>query len=159
MFEIEKIGNPVLREPSKEVSLEDVSLKQFVEEMKETLHIVKGLGLASNQVGILKRVFIYDVGDGPEVMINPEVVWESDEKVEDIEGCLSVPGIEVTIERAEKIRVEGFTLKGKKKTIEAEGLLARVMQHEIDHLNGTLIIDRATDEQRREAMKKMLEGE
>jgi len=92
-------------------------------------------------------------------MINPEVVWESDEKVEDIEGCLSVPGIEVTIERAEKIRVEGFTLNGKKKTIEAEGLLARIMQHEIDHLNGTLIIDRTTDEQRREAMKKMLEGE
>lgn len=157
MYEIEKIGNPVLREKAKYVSPSDSSLKQIISEMKETMKDVKGLGLASNQVGILKRVFTYDIGEGSEVMINPRIVWESEEKNEDIEGCLSVPGVEVTVRRPSKIKVEGLGTDGKKKTIEAEGLLARVMQHEIDHLNGMLIIDRTTDEQRREAMKKMLE--
>ncbi len=159
MYEIEKIGNPVLREKAKDVSREDASLEQIIREMKETMKDVKGLGLASNQVGILKRVFTYDIGEGPEVMINPRIVWESEEKEEDIEGCLSVPGVEVTVQRPAKIRVEGLDPDGKKKTVEAEGLLARVLQHEIDHLNGTLILDRTTDEQRREAMKKMLEKE
>lgn len=155
MLEIKRIGNPVLREKAKDVDVSDAQLTQLIDEMKETLHEVHGLGLASNQVGILKRVFVYDLGEGADVIVNPQIVWRSDETTTDTEGCLSIPGVEVHVERAEKVTVEGYDLKGDKKSFEAEGLLARLFQHEIDHLDGTMIIDRANDEERREALRKL----
>lgn len=155
-MDIQRIGNPVLREKARLVEADDPALPGVIQVMEQTLKDVNGLGLASNQVGVLKRVFVYDIGEGLQVMVNPEIVWASDEKVTDMEGCLSIPGTEFTITRAERIRLEGYDLAGDKKTVEAEGLLARIFQHEIDHLNGTMIIDRASEEEKREAMKKII---
>ncbi len=155
MLEIKKIGHPVLREQAREVDIEDMSLPGMFHDMVETLQEANGIGLASNQVGMLKKVFVYIIDEEPKILINPKIVWESEKRIEETEGCLSVPGIEVTISRAEKIKIEGHDLDGKKKTIESEGLLARVFQHEMDHLAGKLIIDRASEEDRKKAIKKM----
>lgn len=155
LYDIIKIGHPALREKAKDIEEYNDTLTKIVEDMKVTMAKAKGLGLAGTQVGIVKRVFIYDLGEGTEVVVNPKIVWRSEEKIKDTEGCLSVPDIEVTIERAEKVKMEGCDLKGEKKTIEAEGLMARLFQHEIDHLDGTLIIDRASEDERREATKKL----
>jgi peptide deformylase len=103
---------------------------------------VNGLGLAANQIGVLQRVFVYDDGTGLGVVINPKIVRAEGEQV-GVEGCLSVPGLQGDVKRAEKIVIQGMDLNGKKVKIEAEGLLARIFQHELDHLNGTLFVDRA----------------
>ncbi|MFZ3062402.1 MAG: peptide deformylase [Actinomycetota bacterium] len=155
---IKILGNPVLRERSKEVELRDPTLKALVKNMEETLRRAEGVGLAPTQVGILKRVIIYDVGEGLKVLINPMITRESEEKVEDEEGCLSIPGAKVPVRRAERIRVEGYDLEGKKIVLEADGLLARVIQHEMDHLNGFLIIDRTTGSERRRVLEEMVGG-
>lgn len=154
--QINRLGNPVLRCPSREVDFKAEDLESISKRMHDVLREVRGLGLAGPQIGILKRIFVYDLGDGPETLINPEIVWSSEESIEDTEGCLSIPGHEMNVSRAAKIRIQGYDLKGRKREIEAEGLTARVFQHEMDHLNGTMIIDRTSDEERREVMKKMI---
>ncbi len=153
---INKLGDPVLRCPSKKADFQSDDLKDIVKRMWETLEDVRGLGLAGPQIGVLKRIFVYDLGEGREVMINPEIVWQSEETVEDTEGCLSIPGSEMKVKRAAKVRIKGLGLDAKEREIEAEGLTARVFQHEMDHLNGVLIIDRTSDEERREVMKKII---
>lgn len=153
---ITKLGDPVLRCPSKAADFTTEDLKAIVKKMHGVLQDVRGLGLAGPQIGVLKRIFVYDLGEGPQTMINPEIVWSSEEMVEDTEGCLSIPGHEMSVSRAAKIRIEGYDLDGNKKEIEAEGLTARVFQHEMDHLNGVMIIDRTSDEERREILKKMI---
>ncbi len=153
---INTLGDPVLRCPSKNADFQSYDIKEIVDKMWATLKDVRGLGLAGPQIGILKRVFVYDLGEGHEVMINPEIVWQSEETVEDTEGCLSIPGNEMKVSRAAKIRIKGLDLSGEEREIEAEGLTARVFQHEMDHLNGVMIIDRTSDEERREVMKKMI---
>jgi peptide deformylase len=155
---IKILGNPVLRERSKEVDLSDPALKALVKDMEETLRKAEGVGLTPTQVGILKRVIIYDVGEGLKVLANPMITWESEEKVEDEEGCLSIPGAKVPVRRAQRIRVEGHDLEGKKVALEAEGLLARVIQHEMDHLNGVLIIDRTIESERKRVLEEMVGG-
>jgi len=155
---IKILGNPVLRERCKEVKLKDPTLKRLVRDMEETLRKAEGVGLAATQVGILKRVIIYDVGEGLKVLINPMITWESEEKLEEEEGCLSVPGAKVPVRRAKEIRAEGYNLEGDKVALEAEGLLARVIQHEIDHLNGILIIDRTTESERKRVLQEMVGG-
>lgn len=156
---INKLGDPVLRCPSRAVELSDQGLKEIISEMSETLRKVKGLGLAGPQVGFSKRVFVYDMGEGPEVMLNPEIVWQSEEKIEDTEGCLSIPGHDMTVTRAAKIIVEGYDQDGRLRKVEAEGLTARMFQHEIDHLNGLMIIDRTSESERREILKTMIRGD
>lgn len=146
----------MLRCPSKNADFQSDDILGIVKKMRETITDIRGLGLAGPQIGILKRIFVYDLGEGPETMINPEIVWQSDEKVEDTEGCLSIPGHEMKVTRAAKIRIKGLGLDGEEQEIEAEGIMARVFQHEMDHLNGVMIIDRTSDEERRKVMKKMI---
>jgi peptide deformylase len=156
VLEIRRLGDPVLRYPAPETEFDPIELKNIVKDMTETLRQVKGLGLAGPQVGILKRVFVYDLGEGVEVLLNPKITWESEETDEDTEGCLSIPGREVTVRRCVAVKVEGQNETGTTKIIDAEGLMARMFQHEIDHLNGLMIIDRTTEEERRAVLKDMI---
>ena len=138
-------GDPVLRQRAAEILKVDDSVVKLVSDMLETLKQENGLGLAANQVGVLKRVFVVNLshvkeGEKPLAIINPvlvdkagEIIWE--------EGCLSIPGIFEDVVRAKKVTFKGIDISGKEITIQAEDLLSRVMQHELDHLNGILFID------------------
>jgi len=132
----------VLRKQAKAVSKLDRGVKKLVDDMVATMRESNGLGLAANQIGVLQKVFVYDDGTGLGVLINPEIVSAAGEQI-GIEGCLSVPGLQGEVRRANEIVVKGKDLNGKPVKIKAEGLLARIIQHEIDHLDGTLFIDRA----------------
>lgn len=149
---IRTLGDPVLREPSKLVERFDRALGRLVEEMTETMYAANGVGLAGPQVGSSSRLFTYDDGEtGPSFLANPELtVFEGDE-VHD-EGCLSIPGPFYPTARGARVRVTGQDVHGRPVEIEAEGLLARIFQHETDHLNGVLYIDRLDDEGRRAVM-------
>lgn len=131
----------VLRQSAKAISKLDAGTKKLIEDMIATLRRQNGLGLAANQVGSLQKVFVYDDGSGLGVMINPRIVSASGEQI-GVEGCLSVPGLQGEVKRANVVEVRGTDLNGKPVKIKAEGLLARIFQHELDHLNGTLFIDR-----------------
>lgn len=153
---IKIIGDPVLREKTKEVKIDDPALRKLVADMEKTLRKAEGVGLATTQIGILKRVIVFDVGEGLKVLINPEIIWKSKEEVEEEEGCLSIPGAKMSVKRAAKIKIKGYDLKGELVEFKAEGLLARVLQHEIDHLNGMLIIDRTSPKERRRVLEEMV---
>jgi peptide deformylase len=132
----------VLREKALPVDNVDGDISKLIDGMAEIMYSYQGIGLAAPQVGILKRVIIADIGDGLLSIANPnpEILQKEDEdKLE--EGCLSLPDIQVEIERKKKISVKGISQEGKEITLELNGLMARVIQHEIDHLNGILIID------------------
>lgn len=141
LLEIRKYGSPILREKSQPVKEITPEIKELIDNMAETMYENKGVGLAANQVGVKKRIITVDVGDGLVALVNPNVPHSSGVQVGE-EGCLSFPGITLEIERREEIVVEGLNREGKKVNIRASGLLARALQHEIDHLNGLLIIDR-----------------
>lgn len=151
-------GEPVLRERSKEVSEINSSVRKKLREMYDIMLNANGVGLAAPQVGIPLRMVVIDVGDGPIYMINPEIVWYSKEEVDFEEGCLSFPGVTINITRPEKVKAVYLDEKGRKNIIEADGLLARAIQHEIDHLDGVLIIDRANEEQKLQALQKLNEN-
>jgi peptide deformylase len=156
---IRTLGDPVLREISRPVERFDGWLRQTAEDMVETMHAAPGVGLAANQVGVALRFFVYDDGDGHAGFIaNPEL---SELKKEDTidEGCLSIPGPFYPTARALKVRVRGQDLEGGPIDIRAEGLLARILQHETDHVNGMLYIDRLDDEGRRDVMRQLRELE
>lgn len=157
---IRKLGDPVLRERTELVEANDQEIQKLVKTMEKTMREAQGVGLAATQVGILKRIFIYDIGDGLRVLVNPKVV-EEEGTVEDDEGCLSVPGVRVRVKRAEKIRIKAQDLEGNPLELEVEGLIARIFQHEVDHLEGKLILDRCSKEERRRALKEIekIEGE
>jgi len=140
--EVVKYPDPALRTRAKNVSKVDPSVKKLAEDMIAAMRETNGLGLAANQVGVLQRIFVYDDGTGPGVLINPKIVSAKGEQL-GVEGCLSVPGLQGEVKRAEEIVVKGTDLSGKSVKIKVQGLLARVFQHEVDHLNGTLFIDRA----------------
>ena len=140
--EIVTYPDPVLRKRAKAVSKLDSGVKKLVKEMEATMREASGLGLAANQIGVLQKVFVYDDGTGLGVMINPKVVKAEGEQL-GVEGCLSVPGLQGEVRRANEIVVKGVDLDGKALKVKAEGLLARIFQHELDHLNGKLFIDRA----------------
>jgi peptide deformylase len=140
--------SPILHQRSKPVERWDKELSGLIEDMMDTLDVVHGLGLAAVQVGIPLRVFIFDERTGDEkpkrgysVLINPEIVYKEGE-IKEEEGCLSIPDYRDVVQRAAVVRVKGFNREGKPVELIGEGLLARVFQHEIDHLNGTLFIDR-----------------
>jgi peptide deformylase len=153
---VRRFGDPVLREKSHEVEKINEGMKELIKTMEETMHEASGVGLAATQIGILKKVFIYDVGEGTKVIINPQTVSQEGE-IEEEEGCISVPGVRVKVRRAEKIKIKGQDLEGNPVELEAEGLLARVFQHEIDHLDGKIILDRCSREERRKALQQIEE--
>ncbi len=137
--------DPVLHAVCREVSKFDEGLRDFVYDMIETLHSVEGgVGLAAPQVGVLRRVAVVDVGNGPIVLINPEIEQQSGEQV-DMEGCLSFPGRFVEVKRPNFVRVKSFNENGQLTVFEGSGLAARAFCHEIDHLNGIVFLDRAVE--------------
>lgn len=151
-------GEPVLKEKSKPVQKIDSSVKKILKQMYQIMKNADGVGLAAPQIGIPLRLVVIDVGEGPIYMINPEIIWFSDEKTDFEEGCLSFPGVAINITRPERVRVLFLDEKGNQNLLEADGLLSRAIQHEVDHLDGILIIDRATKEQKLEALQKLQEN-
>jgi peptide deformylase len=133
-------ANPILRKKAPEIKKVSKRMKELAKNMLETLYNAPGVGLAAPQVGILERLIVLDIGEGPIVVINPKLTCREGE-IKDVEGCLSVPGRNEYITRAQRVIVIGQDLNGKKVKMEASGLLARVFQHEIDHLDGILFID------------------
>ncbi|NDH45870.1 MAG: peptide deformylase [Actinobacteria bacterium] len=145
-------GDPVLAAMAEEITNIDGKLVNLAEDMFRVMYQAPGLGLAGPQIGVQKQIFVYDVDDDPQVIINPKIVESSGEWVYD-EGCLSIPGLYVEMLRPKKVLVRGINLDGNQVEIEADELLARLFQHEIDHLNGVLMFDRMTADQRREAVR------
>lgn len=138
---IRTYGDDVLRKKCKTVEVVDDRIKTLIKDMIDTMYEADGVGLAAPQVGILKRVVVIDVGDGPVALINPEII-ETEGSYIDIEGCLSVPGEQGEVERPERLKVKALNEKGEEVIIEAEDLFARAVCHEVDHLNGVLFIDK-----------------
>jgi peptide deformylase len=141
VYQIVKIGDPVLRETAKQVSKITPNIIKLLKNMADTMRAAEGVGLAAPQIGISKRVVVIDVGDGLIELINPEIVTMEGEEI-DTEGCLSIPGIQGDVKRAAKVQVKALDRTGKTVTYSGSGLLARAFQHEIDHLNGILFVDR-----------------
>ena len=138
--EIKKYPFDVLRKLSKPLSIVTAEDRKLLEDMVKTMYNNQGVGLAAPQTGVLKRIAVVDVGGGPIKFINPEIIEKKGSDIVE-EGCLSIPGASVRVKRAKKIKVQYMDENGKTLTIVAEGLFARAIQHEIDHLNGRLIID------------------
>ncbi len=157
---VRKFGDPVLRATALPVERFDADLEREVARMGELMHDALGIGLAATQLGVLHRVLVYRayVDDPITALVNPVLEWTSDELETAEEGCLSLPGVHVEVERPARLRVRAQDPAGKKLEIEAEGLEARVIQHEIDHLDGVLILDRISREERKEAMRAMREA-
>jgi peptide deformylase len=159
--QVRKFGDPVLRASALEVDRFDDTLKAEVERMGELMHDALGVGLAATQLGVLHRVLVYRAyADDPvTALVNPVLEWTSEELEMGEEGCLSLPGVHVEVERPARVRVRARDQEGHEREVEAEGLEARVIQHEIDHLDGVLILDRITREARKEAMRAMREAQ
>jgi len=157
---IRKFGDPVLRTPARPIDRIDESLQSEIDRMGHLMGDALGVGLAATQVGVLHRLLVYRVvPDAPvAALINPEIEWAGKETEPMEEGCLSLPGVLVDVERPVHLRVRAFGPDGEELRVEASGLEARVIQHEIDHLDGVLILDRTTREQRKEAMRVLREG-
>lgn len=151
--------NPALRATAAAVDpAKDRELGRLVKAMAKAMYAAPGVGLAATQVGVLKRVVVIDVDDELIALCNPRIVERSAETEVDEEGCLSLPGISVPVERSVRCACEALSPQGEPVRIEAEGLLAVAIQHETDHLDGVLIIDRATPEERRAAMRRYREA-
>ena len=159
LAQIRQYPDPILRMEAREVDEIDESVTGLVERMRGLMSEARGVGLAAPQLGILRRVLVYQTGEEEPfvALVNPRVVEAGDESVGDDEGCLSLGAatVIVEVERPSTIVVEARTPEGEELRIEAEGLEARVIQHEIDHLDGVLILDRTSPEQRREALAKL----
>jgi peptide deformylase len=157
---IRTFGDPSLRSKALEVTRFDDALAEELRRMGQLMDDAIGLGLAATQVGVMHRVLVYRVGiDAPLVpVVNPTLEWSSEEQEAAEEGCLSLPGVAVDVDRSVHIRVRARDGEGESILIEASGLEARVLQHEMDHLDGVLIIDRIPKDQRREALRVLREG-
>jgi peptide deformylase len=158
---VRKLGDPILKSRATPVDRFDEPLRRQVERMAGIMGDALGVGLAAPQLGISQRVLVYRIGrEAPMIALaNPEVEWTSDDSEEFEEGCLSIPGIHVDVERPVHVRVRARDEAGEQRLVEASGLEARVIQHEIDHLDGVLTLDRTTKEQRKEAMRQLREAE
>jgi peptide deformylase len=157
---VRKFGDPALRTRAQQIDRFDELLREEVRRMGEIMDGALGVGLAATQLGVLHRVLVYRVPPAPEAaaLVNPEIEWAGREQEIAEEGCLSLPGVLVEVERPIHVRVRALDDCGDAITIEASGLEARVIQHEIDHLDGVLILDRTTREQRKEAMRTLREA-
>lgn len=169
IFPIRTFGDPVLRTPAAHVQTFDHALRKLADDMIETMYDAPGVGLAAPQIGVSKRVVVFDAGDGPKTLINPELmaldeassvpslnreldpeeVWEFDE------GCLSVPGKYWPIERPAHAWVKGVDVEGRPVEYAGDELLGRVLQHEVDHINGILLLDRLPKRARKQALKEL----
>ena len=160
-----QLGEEVLRTPAEPVDVFDDELQALVESMWETMYHADGVGLAAPQVGISKRLIVVharrsddeeddDAGDTRLALVNPEVLERSSDVEKEIEGCLSIPGLDEYVERPAWVRVAARTPTGEEIEVETDGLLSRVLQHEIDHLDGVLFLDRVSPLKRRLLMKK-----
>ena len=154
LAQIRQYPDPVLRLEAQEVQEFDDDLMQLVERMKRLMQDARGVGLAANQVGVLRRVFVIQEEEDaePRALVNPVVVERSEDTETDDEGCLSMQGVVVGVERAERVRIDARDESGAAVELELQDLAARVAQHELDHLDGVLILDRTSDEDRREAL-------
>lgn len=148
-MEIITLGNDVLRQKALPIQDIDSQVKVLAQQMIETMHQGRGIGLAGPQVGLLQRIFVVHIdGESPRVFINPTIIGTSPELSQYEEGCLSIPGLYADVTRPEKITVQAWNERGRPFTLDAEGLLARVIQHEYDHLEGVLFIDRLSEPKR-----------
>lgn len=163
--EIVLLGDPVLRREAGAVTVFDDDLRAFVRDMFETMYHADGIGLAAPQVGHSTRVIVVDLHRGDHdrdeeeedrriALVNPEVVWSSDETDKQSEGCLSIPGLEEVVRRPVAVRVEGKDPDGNNVMVEADELYGRALQHEIDHVNGILFLDRVSALKRKMLLKK-----
>ena len=158
---IRRLGDPVLKSRATPVDRFDDSLKGQVSRMAGLMSDALGVGLAAPQLGISQRLLVYRVGlDAPFITLaNPELEWSSKDSETLDEGCLSIPGVQVDVERPVHVRVRAQDEEGEDRLVEASGLEARVIQHEMDHLDGVLILDRTSRENRREAMRRLREAQ
>ncbi|MFQ5689798.1 MAG: peptide deformylase [Gemmatimonadota bacterium] len=156
VHEIRLLGDPVLRKKCRPVEAVDDEVRRLVDDLAETMYEADGIGLAAPQIGVSVRVFVYDVRD-PDVpagaLINPEIV-ESEGMVKEEEGCLSIPGLAELVERRAKIVMRALDREGREVRIEADGLLSRCLQHELDHLDGVLFVDHLSPLKRRMLLKR-----
>jgi peptide deformylase len=154
LAQIRQYPDPALRMEAKPVEEFDEELGRLVERMRGLMVEANGVGLAATQVGILRRLFVFARGDDEEAVaiVNPEIVHRGDETETDDEGCLSLQGVAIPVERAVSVRLEGVDENGQPVAYDLEGFPARTVQHELDHLDGVLILDRTTPEARREAL-------
>ena len=157
-YTIRVFGDPVLKRPTAPVTDIDGALVKLVDAMYDTMYDAPGVGLAAPQVGVQKRFFVYDVNDdsGPHVIFNPQVVEAEGEWTYE-EGCLSLPGLAFEIARPKVVTVHGFDIDGKEVVIQGDELLGRVFLHEIDHLDGVLMLDRLDGDERKRAMRELRE--
>ena len=154
--QIRQYGDPALRLVAHEVVDFDDDLRRLVERMTTLMHEAQGVGLAATQVGVLRRLFVFEPDEeGPRVIVNPVVVERADETETDEEGCLSLQGVRVPVERSVKVTIEGKDADGNDVRWELDDYGSRVVQHELDHLDGVLIIDRTDDEHRKEALSTL----
>jgi peptide deformylase len=156
-YSIRVFGDPVLKQRAAEITDVDAALVRLAEDMVDTMRAAPGLGLAAPQVGVQKRLFVYEVPDddqGPKTIINPRITetrgeWEYEE------GCLSVPGLYFPIVRPKEIHLTGYDLDGNEVSLEADELLSRLLQHELDHLDGRLLLELLDPDQRKQAMREL----
>lgn len=156
IYPVRTFGDPVLRAIAVEVTDEPESLARLVDDMIETMYEAPGVGLAAPQIGISKRIFVADIGEGPFTMVNPEIVEVSGTWTFD-EGCLSVPGYYWPIKRPGYAKARGFDIDGNLIEYEGEELMGRVLQHEIDHLNGMLLLERLARRTKKQALRDIRE--
>jgi peptide deformylase len=156
---IRQWGDPVLKMTARPVETFDAALATQAARMTELMLGAMGSGLAATQVGILQRMFVYRPGAGPDAMavVNPQIQWTADEVEPDVEGCLSLQGVAVVVERPVAVRMQACTLSGETLVLEAEGHEARILQHELDHLDGVLMLERTTRELKKQALKALRE--
>jgi peptide deformylase len=156
LAQIRQYGDPALRLKAHEVTEFDDDLRRLVERMIGLMHDAQGVGLAATQVGVLRRLFVYEPDeDGARAIVNPVVVERADETVGDDEGCLSLQGVRVPVERSVRVVLEGKDANGEDVRVELDEYGSRIVQHELDHLDGVLIIDRTDDEHRKEALSTL----
>lgn len=155
LSQVRQFGDPVLRMRADEVVVFDEQLERLSERMLSLMHDAEGVGLAATQVGILRRLFVFHADGEDRIVVNPVLVQIGKETEVDEEGCLSLGPVRMPVERSVEVRLEGADIHGAPLHLELEGLQARVVQHELDHLDGKLIIDRTDPESRREAMGQL----
>jgi peptide deformylase len=160
LSQVIKFGDPVLNSQASPVTEFDGQLSQEAERMIGLMRDAIGVGLAATQLGVLRRMLVFQVGTEavPTVLVNPEIEWRSEDSATAEEGCLSIPGVVVDVERPLFVRAHAFDVNGEPLTIEASGLEARVIQHEVDHLDGVLMLDRTEKDQRKGALRALREG-
>ena len=159
LLPIRIFGDPVLRQRAHEVTEFDERLRRLADDMLETMRAAHGAGLAANQVGILRRVFTWETAEAHGAVVNPTITFESEEIQEGEEGCLSFPGLFYPTARPLHVHIDAQDVTGEDITLEGEGLLARIIAHEVDHLNGILFIEHLARHDRKEAMRRIRRGE